>query len=109
MGALRVPIIAKIEKPEAVHDIDGILDVANGIMVARGDLGVEMSLEMVPPIQKRLIRQPRSSPPWRAPASARDANSDARCWPAESRRSGSAGRSTDRKSTRLNSSHLGIS
>jgi pyruvate kinase len=59
MGALRVPIIAKIEKPEAVHEIDGILDVANGIMVARGDLGVEMSLEMVPPIQKRLIRQAR--------------------------------------------------
>src|SRR6202167_2814084 len=59
MGALRVPIIAKIEKPEAVHDIDAILDVANGIMVARGDLGVEMSLEMVPPIQKRLIRKAR--------------------------------------------------
>ena len=59
MGALRVPIIAKIEKPEAVHEIDSILDVANGIMVARGDLGVEMSLEMVPPIQKRLIRQAR--------------------------------------------------
>jgi len=59
MGALRVPIIAKIEKPEAVHDMDDILDVANGIMVARGDLGVEMSLEMVPPIQKRLIRQAR--------------------------------------------------
>ena len=59
MGAARVPIIAKIEKPEAVHDIDAILDVANGIMVARGDLGVEMSLEMVPPIQKRLIRKAR--------------------------------------------------
>jgi len=59
MGALRVPIIAKIEKPEAVHDIDAILNVANGIMVARGDLGVEMSLETVPPIQKRLIRQAR--------------------------------------------------
>ncbi len=59
MGAARVPIIAKIEKPEAVHDIDAILDVSNGIMVARGDLGVEMSLEMVPPIQKRLIRRAR--------------------------------------------------
>ncbi len=59
MGTARVPIIAKIEKPEAVHDIDAILDVANGIMVARGDLGVEMSLEMVPPIQKRLIRRAR--------------------------------------------------
>jgi pyruvate kinase len=59
MGARRLPIIAKIEKPEAVQDIDAILNVANGIMVARGDLGVEMSLEMVPPIQKRLIRQAR--------------------------------------------------
>ncbi len=59
MGTARVPIIAKIEKPEAVQDIDAILDVANGIMVARGDLGVEMSLEMVPPIQKRLIRRAR--------------------------------------------------
>ena len=59
MGSARVPIIAKIEKPEAVHDIDAILDVSNGIMVARGDLGVEMSLEMVPPIQKRLIRRAR--------------------------------------------------
>ena len=59
MGAARIPIIAKIEKPEAVQDIEAILDVANGIMVARGDLGVEMSLEMVPPIQKRLIRRAR--------------------------------------------------
>jgi pyruvate kinase len=54
-----VPIIAKIEKPEAVHVIDSILSVANGIMVARGDLGVETSLEMVPTIQKRLIRRAR--------------------------------------------------
>jgi pyruvate kinase len=59
IGSARIPIIAKIEKPEAVQDIDNILDVASGIMVARGDLGVEMSLEMVPPIQKRLIRRAR--------------------------------------------------
>jgi pyruvate kinase len=59
IGSAKIPIIAKIEKPEAVNDIDGILEVANGIMVARGDLGVEMSLEMVPPIQKRLIRRAR--------------------------------------------------
>lgn len=59
MGAQRVPIVAKIEKPEAVQDIDDILGVSNGIMVARGDLGVEMSLETVPRIQKRLIRQAR--------------------------------------------------
>ena len=59
IGSARLPIIAKIEKPEAVQDINAILDVASGIMVARGDLGVEMSLEMVPPIQKRLIRRAR--------------------------------------------------
>jgi pyruvate kinase len=59
IGKSGIPIIAKIEKPEAVQDIDAILQVANGIMVARGDLGVEMSLEMVPPIQKRLIRAAR--------------------------------------------------
>jgi len=59
MGARHVPIIAKIEKPEAVQNIDAILEASNGIMVARGDLGVEMSLEMVPPIQKRLIRRAR--------------------------------------------------
>ena len=59
MGAQRVPIIAKIEKPEAVQNIDAILEASNGIMVARGDLGVEMSLEKVPPIQKRLIRRAR--------------------------------------------------
>ena len=58
-GNSRIPIVAKIEKPEAVNDIDAILDVTSGIMVARGDLGVEMSLEMVPPIQKRLIRRAR--------------------------------------------------
>lgn len=50
-----IPIIAKIEKPEAVDHIETILDVADMIMVARGDLGVEMPLEQVPPVQKRII------------------------------------------------------
>lgn len=50
-----VPLIAKIEKPEAVANIDGILEEADGIMIARGDLGVEASPEEVPVIQKRLI------------------------------------------------------
>ncbi len=51
-----IPIIAKIEKPEALSNIDGIIDEADGIMIARGDLGVEVSPEEVPVIQKRLIR-----------------------------------------------------
>jgi pyruvate kinase len=53
----RVQIIAKIEKPEAVENLDEILTAADGLMVARGDLGVEMPLFRVPIIQKELIRQ----------------------------------------------------
>ena len=52
-----IPVIAKIEKPEALGDLDGILRAADGIMVARGDLGVELPAEDVPEIQKRLIRR----------------------------------------------------
>ncbi|MDX9719218.1 MAG: pyruvate kinase [Myxococcota bacterium] len=48
-------IIAKIEKPQAVANIDAILEVTDGIMVARGDLGVEMDLPSVPVTQKRLV------------------------------------------------------
>ncbi|MCX6083917.1 MAG: pyruvate kinase [Caldiserica bacterium] len=50
-----VPIIVKVERWQAVQNIESILAVANGIMVARGDLGVEMPIEEVPLIQKRLI------------------------------------------------------
>jgi pyruvate kinase len=50
-----VPIIAKLEKPEAIENLDAILRVADGVMVARGDLGVEMSPEKVPVIQKLII------------------------------------------------------
>ncbi|MCR9164777.1 MAG: pyruvate kinase [Nannocystaceae bacterium] len=50
-----VPLIAKIEKPEAVERLEEIVDSAEGIMVARGDLGVEMGPEQVPIIQKRAI------------------------------------------------------
>lgn len=48
-------VIAKIEKPEAINEIDNIIDMADGIMVARGDLGVEMPMEQVPIIQKMLV------------------------------------------------------
>jgi pyruvate kinase len=50
-----LPIIAKIEKPMAVENIDSILDVSEGVMVARGDLGVEVSIEKVPVYQKKII------------------------------------------------------
>ncbi|MBI5075698.1 MAG: pyruvate kinase [Nitrospirae bacterium] len=52
-----IPIIAKIEKPEALDNIDAILDAADGIMIARGDLGVEVFPERVPLIQKDLINR----------------------------------------------------
>jgi pyruvate kinase len=52
----RIPVLAKIEKPQAVKNLEGILAEADGLMVARGDLGVEMSPEEVPMIQKRIIR-----------------------------------------------------
>ena len=50
-----VPVIAKIERPDAVSNIDGILAEADGIMVARGDLGIEISIERLPIVQKELI------------------------------------------------------
>jgi pyruvate kinase len=50
-----IPIIAKIEKPDAILNLDEIIAVADGVMVARGDLGVEMSPEQVPLLQKRII------------------------------------------------------
>ncbi|MFJ6944372.1 pyruvate kinase [Streptomyces wuyuanensis] len=55
----RLPVIAKIEKPQAVDNIDDIVAAFDGIMVARGDLGVEMPLEQVPLVQKRAIKLAR--------------------------------------------------
>ncbi|MGW3205008.1 pyruvate kinase [Streptomyces sp. NPDC001135] len=52
----RLPVIAKVEKPQAVADLDGIVAAFDGLMVARGDLGVEMPLEQVPIVQKRAIK-----------------------------------------------------
>ncbi|MCK9462985.1 MAG: pyruvate kinase [Proteobacteria bacterium] len=51
-----IPVIAKIEKPEAIASLDAIIAAADGIMVARGDLGVEAGAEQVPLLQKRMVR-----------------------------------------------------
>jgi pyruvate kinase len=53
------PVIAKLEKPEAIENLDEILRVSDGVMVARGDLGVEMSPECVPVVQKNIIARAR--------------------------------------------------
>ena len=53
------PIIAKIEKPEGYLNLEAILEESDGVMVARGDLGVEMALEKVPAIQKHIIERAR--------------------------------------------------
>jgi pyruvate kinase len=57
----RLPVIAKIEKPQAVERIDEIVEAFDGFMIARGDLGVEMPLEQVPIVQKRVIALARRS------------------------------------------------
>lgn len=51
------PVIAKLEKPEAIENLEEILGLADGVMVARGDLGVEMRPEQIPVVQKRIIRE----------------------------------------------------
>jgi pyruvate kinase len=51
------PLISKLEKPEAIRNLEGILDESDGVMVARGDLGVELSPERIPSIQKLIIRR----------------------------------------------------
>jgi len=55
----RVPVIAKLEKPEAVANLEAVLRAFDGLMVARGDLGVEMRLEQVPLVQKRAVQLAR--------------------------------------------------
>jgi pyruvate kinase len=59
LGGRPVTIVAKIEKPEGWENIEPILNVTDGVMVARGDLGVETALEKVPRIQKSIIRRAR--------------------------------------------------
>src|SRR6195952_2990144 len=61
VGAPRLPVIAKIEKPEAVANLEAIVRAFGGIMVARGDLGVELPLEQVPLVQKRAVQIAREN------------------------------------------------
>ena len=57
----RASIMAKLEKPSGIDQLDGIIEIADGIMVARGDLGVEMAPESVPGLQKEIIARSRSA------------------------------------------------
>jgi pyruvate kinase len=61
MGGSDTALMAKIEKPAAVERLAEIIELANGIMVARGDLGVELNPEEVPPLQKRIVAMTRRS------------------------------------------------
>nr|BFF00035.1 pyruvate kinase [Streptoalloteichus tenebrarius] len=61
VGAGRLPVIAKLEKPEAVDNLEAIVLAFDGVMVARGDLGVELPLEAVPLVQKRAIQIAREN------------------------------------------------
>ena len=58
---IRILVIAKIEKPQAVDNLQGIVDAFDGIMVARGDLGVELPIEDVPLVQKRCVEMAREA------------------------------------------------
>ena len=57
----QAPIVAKIERPAAVHNLQEILEHADAVMVARGDLGLEMPLEQVPRVQKEIVRRSRAA------------------------------------------------
>jgi pyruvate kinase len=59
-GRPKVPIVAKLERPEAIDRLDDILDAADAVMVARGDLGLEIPLERVPRVQKEILRKARA-------------------------------------------------
>ena len=60
-GRPKVPIVAKLERPEAIDRLDEILDAADAVMVARGDLGLEIPLERVPRVQKEILHKARAS------------------------------------------------
>lgn len=58
---IRLPVLAKVEKPQAVENLKEIVDTFDGVMVARGDLGVELPLEQVPLVQKRVVQMCREA------------------------------------------------
>jgi pyruvate kinase len=58
---VRLPVLAKVEKPQAVDNLEEIVEAFDGVMVARGDLGVELPLEMVPLVQKRAVQMCREA------------------------------------------------
>ena len=60
-SSYRVPVIAKIEKPEAVENIDALIPYCDALMVARGDLGVEIPMQEVPLIQKKLVQRAKAA------------------------------------------------
>jgi pyruvate kinase len=60
-GGSKAQVIAKLERPEALDDLDAVLAASDGVMVARGDLGIELSPEKVPLAQKRIIREAQSA------------------------------------------------
>ena len=60
-GRPKVPIVAKLERPEAIDRLDEILDAADAVMVARGDLGLEIPLERVPRVQKEILHKARAT------------------------------------------------
>ena len=64
LGGVKLPVMAKIERPEALTHIDEILEASDGIMLARGDLGVELPLERVPVVQKDVLRRAARAGKW---------------------------------------------
>ena len=63
-GKRQIPVIAKLERPEAIANLDAILEASDGIMVARGDLGVELPFEQVPLVQKRILSRATERGKW---------------------------------------------
>ena len=64
LGKQKLPVMAKLERPEALQDLDAILEASDGVMVARGDLGVELPFERVPVLQKQILTRAAQLGKW---------------------------------------------